>query len=377
MFGVTLHQEFTIHLNLPNMKKTRFILAIITLFISGSVFFAACTKEGPAGKDGKDGVDGEAGINGTDGTATCIQCHDNTQALFAKTNQWAASTHATGGNYARNIVGCADCHTSQGFLTWASTGAPVAEKVMDPNPINCYTCHDIHKTFTTSDWALTTTAPVTMLANGTSVDFGAANLCANCHQGRAIASTIMPTIGGPDITLTSAQKRYGYHHGPQANLIGGVGKGGFELGSGYANSAHSSVENGCITCHLAPGYGNQAGGHVMSIGYESNGAESFIFTGCDMAGCHEGAATTGAADMKAELVASQEEVQVLIDSLHVLLMAKGIASEGNLYAKPGTYTSDVCSAFINWQMITEDRSAGIHNPKYIKKLLQNSIEAIN
>ncbi|MEZ5197436.1 MAG: hypothetical protein R2764_13885 [Bacteroidales bacterium] len=76
-------------------------------------------KKAQAGKDGAngaDGADGEDGIDGADGTTTCIQCHDNSEVMFARTNQWEHSTHANGGNYERNEGECAICHTSQGFL---------------------------------------------------------------------------------------------------------------------------------------------------------------------------------------------------------------------------------------------------------------------
>ena len=64
-----------------------------------------------------------------------------------------------------------------------------------------------------------------VIRNGATVDFGTGNLCANCHQSRPIDAAVMPVVGGPDITLTAANKRYGSHHGPQANIIGGIGTG--------------------------------------------------------------------------------------------------------------------------------------------------------
>lgn len=33
-------------------------------------------------------------------------------------------------------------------------------------------------------------------------------------------------------------------------------------------------------------------------------------------------------------------------------------------------------AFFNWIGLTEDRSLGVHNPRYVTALLENSIEAI-
>jgi hypothetical protein len=46
-------------------------------------------------------------------------------------------------------------------------------------------------------------------------------------------------------------------------------------------------------------------------------------------------------------------------------------------AVPGTYTNRVAGACWNFRTIAvEDRSMGIHNPKFVKRLLQNSIESL-
>ncbi len=57
------------------------------------MILASCTKEGPAGLAGKDG---------SDGTSECITCHDDSQQIFEKSNQWASSGHAMNGNFERN-----------------------------------------------------------------------------------------------------------------------------------------------------------------------------------------------------------------------------------------------------------------------------------
>ena len=89
------------------MKVLNKISFLLTFLLVASMTFVSCTKEGPAGlagKDGKDGKDGEDGINGLDGTATCMQCHDNSQAVDARVLQWESSFHATGDAFARNTA---------------------------------------------------------------------------------------------------------------------------------------------------------------------------------------------------------------------------------------------------------------------------------
>jgi hypothetical protein len=338
---------------------------LVLVFLMAVV--ASCSKEGPAGPAGKDGVDGEDGINGTDGTATCIQCHSDDQVNFAKTNQWAHSTHATGGNYERNEGECAICHTSQGFLRYNVSGTydPDAAGAMisDPNPVNCYTCHQIHSTYEVDDYAFTVTAPA-MLRNtgGQTFDFGFGNLCANCHQGRTVDP--WPVPGGDDIVVTSS--RYGVHHGPQANTLSGMGLEGFGAAS---NHPHKNITNACVTCHMAEPFGVQSGGHTMFMGYEYHGAVELNVNGC--VGCHSD---------EESLIANTEELQMevaeLLAELKVLLDATGITAEGSDSSVPGTYSADVAAACLNYKAITEDRSLGIHNPTYIKKTLQNSIAAL-
>ena len=42
----------------------------------------------------------------------------------------------------------------------------------------------------------------------------------------------------------------------------------------------------------------------------------------------------------------------------------------------GTYPMVQAQAFFNWVGLEEDRSLGVHNPRYVEALLTNSIEAL-
>lgn len=353
------------------MKKLTF-LSIFTLLVATTILvISGCTKDGPAGPAGTPGTNGENGINGQSGTAGCVECHDNNQTLFAMINQWEHSTHATGGNYERNGTSCAPCHTSQGFLERMATGEQVtAEAINNPNPINCYTCHKIHDTYTPEDWDFTYQNPVELwYGNDTKAmyDIGKSNVCANCHQGRVVSPS--PVVGSPDMyTVTST--RYGMHHGPVANMF--VGSGGYEVGSGYANSLHSTtVENGCVTCHMATAYGAQAGGHTFGVGYEYHGSVELNDAGC--VACHTG----GVEDI---VVERQAETNALLADLKQILMDLNILDEDDYVitssSDPIILTADQAGAVINYQFVREDRSGGVHNPTYSKKLLENTIAAL-
>ena len=362
-----------------DMKKTNLIYLAGAILFMFALAFTSCTKEGPAGPagaNGTNGTDGEDGIDGTDGTATCIECHDDSQVMFAKSLQWENSIHATGGHQQRNGTSCAPCHVSQGFLERMATGAMETEgDILNPNPVNCYSCHSIHSTYTTDDWALTYAEPVDYWHTGgeaVDIDFGNGNLCANCHQSRVVDP--WPVPGGADVGPITSY-RYGPHHGPMSNLLGGFG--GYEVAGSltYTNSLHTTIEDACVTCHMADSPGLEFGGHVMNVAFDGNLNEE----GC--ISCHP----DGIED---ETIEAQEEIHALLEELHYKLIDIMVSdSAGYLLgddgenrassSNPANLTADEAGAFFNFKFIEEDRSGGIHNLKYSKALLTNSIEALN
>jgi hypothetical protein len=357
---------------------------------------------GPAGADGIDGVDGAPGANGQDANATCTECHKNNQVITAKIAQWSASTHATGGNAERNAADCAPCHTSQGFLeanaagdfTTAPGNVELAAAISNPNQQNCYTCHDIHNSYTDDDWALTKTAATVGAhsvdgTTATEVDLGNANQCTGCHQARALSATLDMTDNTTEITATSY--RWGVHHGPQYNIV--VGEGLYEF-SGTAtyptseNHITAKTSDACVTCHMGEAYGTQAGGHTMNVGYDYHGSLlPNLPASCDE--CHKtGGESTPIAT---KLTTVQTEIEGLLDDLGAALEAKGVKKPAtptaeNIYINyTGSGASQVIdpqtemmlAAFTNFQAISEDRSLGFHNPKYVRAILTNTIEAVN
>lgn len=346
------------------MKKINVFYFISALLVAVMFSMASCTKEGPAGKDGAPGKDGEDGIDGQDGTASCIQCHDNTQVQFAKQIQWAASGHATMGDFERNDAECAACHTSQGFLQRMANGTHEADgKVENPNPPNCYTCHNIHSTYTPADYALTYADPLQLWINDAQIDIGEGNLCANCHQPRI--PDPLPVVGGDDVTITSPY--WGVHHGPQSGML--TGNGGYEVGSGYGNSAHTTVvTNGCVTCHMAEAYGVQAGGHTLNMTYDYHGHETINTAGCMT--CH-----TDADALATMIEATQADINDKLATLAGVLVQQGVF-DSSYNIVTGTMTADQAGAILNYHMVLEDGSEGVHNHKYAATLLQNSIESL-
>ncbi|MCD4736240.1 MAG: hypothetical protein K8R53_09370, partial [Bacteroidales bacterium] len=301
--------------------------------------------------------------------AGCVQCHDNSQVIFAKTIQWEASTHATGGNFERNGTDCAPCHTSQGFLEVmaAGTQATTAD-ISNPNPPNCYTCHKIHETYSPDDWAITYMDPVTLWHPTTKaeVDLGTGNLCANCHQSRI--PDPFPVPGGGNVSIGSPY--WGAHHGPVANIIAGAG--GYEVAGSLpytpASFHSTNVENSCTTCHLASAYGVQAGGHNMGMTYAYHGNDVVNTAGC--VECHSDVSA-----LETKIEDTKDEISGLMDQLFGLLTTQGVMDSTN-HAIPMEMTVDQAGGIINYNMSREDKSFGIHNYNYVKALLTNSVESL-
>lgn len=340
--------------------------------------------EGPAGADGATGPagpTGPVGPAGQDANENCTQCHEDNVEMFAKQIQYENSTHAVGLNFERSTASCAGCHTHQGFIERMEDGVDEATvDVVDPAPVNCRTCHLIHTTYTSADYALTASGPVTMKLTGVGeVDFGdqAGNLCAQCHQARDMT---LPTMGATPVTISSS--RYGVHHGPQATVVAGVGAiefTGTETIDG-GPSSHGDVEDNagmCATCHMGAAFGGQAGGHTWKMTYEYHGSERDNVAGCNT--CHDGFEDFAEwGDTPATVLALLEELESELIRVGVKAgLSDDYTIHGlNVYAVTGDFPGDVAGAMLNWQIFAEDRSLGLHNPAYAKAVLQNSIEVL-
>ncbi len=373
------------------MRKRIFLNCLIAAsFVIGLAFMSGC--EGPAGPagpagangtDGTNGADGTDGTDGVDGNVSCLQCHsaETPQVILEQFNQ---SVHAAGQiavDYAGGRASCAQCHSSEGFIEFARTG-DVEENISNPSAWECKTCHSIHETFEQTDYALRLADPINFLfdSTATTYDLGNSNLCSNCHQSRRGE----PAYTNPGDSFAITSTHYGPHHGAQSNVVVGLGFAEIEGTYSYPaaeSASHNDADFGrCTGCHMAE-YGNGAGGHTWNPALD----------GCNVAECHNG----GLTDFNANNV--QTETAALLEELRDLLVAQGVVEfveEEHYEVNPetgvielvvtpegyepivGTYTMIQAQAFFNWIGLEEDRSHGVHNPAYVKALLENSIEAL-
>ncbi|MCH8836405.1 MAG: hypothetical protein IIA60_01235 [Candidatus Marinimicrobia bacterium] len=367
---------------IKNIKISRLHLMLLPL-IGLSIIFLGC--EGPEGPPGADGTAGTDGLPGLDINESCKVCHNSGEELIGRRAQYDVSGHATGGHAAYgNRSSCARCHTSQGFVEFVA-GAEITAPYTTPNQQNCRTCHDLHNTYTEDDWARRVTAPVVSIQSDTLettfADFGEGNICATCHQAR---HADIPTLtASADVTITS--KRFGPHHGPQANMLDGSA--GYQVAGtvAYTAHAHSSISDGCVTCHMAEGGNYVVGGHTWNMYEDPHDADGdgdlghFSDKSC-VASCHAGV------DMEDKIAASKATTDALIADLKVLLDAGGYLDSEGYVANSGvslgggvtlTVAPKIAGAIYNYRLIAlEDGGYVVHNPTLVKALLTNSIEAL-
>lgn len=335
-------------------------MATVILFLAPS-----CVKEGPMGPAGADGVDGTNGTNGDAGTVTCLVCHSGTN-MAAKKAQFAMSVHSEGAiavDYAGGRASCARCHSHEGFIQFAEFGT-VAGDITNPTAWKCSTCHGLHESFEGKDYAFRVSGPVKPVAaaNGEMDLKGGNNLCATCHQARSAE----PGTDKPGTTYAMGVRTYP-HYSAQSNLL--YGNGFAEIPGSVAYPAKGTSKHfeqaSCVGCHMATFTAKQ-GGH------------SFIPSVDACNKCHGGTAITDY-----NYGGIQTDTQAKLDQLREKLLTLGVITKTTVdgvdsYSpKAGTVPMVHAQAVFNYFGIKYDRSLGVHNPKYVKALLVNTLEALD
>ena len=398
------------------MKITKMLLVVPVAALLLAGMFTAC--EGPAGPPGPGSGSGSV-VNweGFKEGIVCGDCHnpdiDTTYYVWARKYQWEQSKHFLGETYAtRNNAPCSGCHTTEGLVQRALAGFPpqvfpIGWSVVTSQPnsskVGCFACHSPHSNGnfslrTESLSGVVIWSPMEGIPDQT-IDLGKGNMCLMCHQTRGTSfEPKMKTSMGATDSLTITSSRWYPHYGVQGLMFLGAGKGGgFEFpGSSYDNSSHPShaqiIQGGCPTCHM-PDPEGQSGGHSNLIGYGEEGDEDYNTNGCLQAGCHSGEIDVvtfvgGSASLTGGM-GVYEYVHAYLDTLHNLLVGKGIlSSSGLVYGNNGTSNASSSNprtfigpsgllkagALYNYYFIEHDASHGVHNSLYTIKLLNDSIE---
>ncbi len=355
---------------LNRFSSPQFFGTILVFILAGAIGCEGPT--GPAGPQGEKGDKGDQGIPGLDGinaAENCTNCHNKDTDVLAAKLQYDNSTHATGANIDRNDKSCAPCHTHEGFIETLASGADTTTAtISNPTPQSCRTCHQIHTDFDSTDFALTTTADVTLRIDpAETVSLGKGNLCSQCHQPRLPGG--MPTATSTD-SVNVYYKYWGPHYGTESTIL--AGKGGYEVAGSvtYENGDHTAfVTEGCPTCHMAEAHATAAGGHTMEMNYMQYGQSVLNDAGCSGSACHADG------DAKTKLAASKAEIKTALDELRTLLIQQGVMDDTD-HGIPGMKSAQQAGALVNYLMVLKDGSHGAHNKPYALALLKNAKEAI-
>ena len=114
----------------------------------------------------------------------------------------------------------------------------------------------------------------------------------------------------------------------------------------------------------------------MGMAYDSHGTPKMLYTGC--AECHDVTTTNSARKLLFDIKIEEFEavIEGKLEELGTQLTDAGVYNPGSGLANTGIFKANAVIAYINYNMIEEDRSLGIHNPTYTKAILDNSITAM-
>ena len=330
------------------------VLLLVAVLVAAVFVLSACAgpvgPTGPAGPAGPVGPKGDTGPVPAAADLTCTQCHNDTNLITSKDAAWHQSLHGSGLIWLEDgsKISCAPCHSGSGFaakvaagLTWDQYAKATDVTVPDPTPQDCRACHVIHTTYTKDDFALRTVAPVAMVVSGQTFDKGMGNLCVNCHQSRRAITA--PAADGT-IAVTA---RFGPHHGPQSDMLLGVGGAGAVTGT--ASPHYSTVPDTCVTCHMGDAK-----------------AHTFAPDVAACVSCHPDATNF---DMKGAVT----DLGTKIATLKADLTTAGLLdANGGIVA--GNYPEAQANALWNYLLVAvEDKSQGVHNMPYANALIDASL----
>jgi hypothetical protein len=300
-------------------------------------------------------------------SGVCGQCHRE----FAELQKANHSDPLPFGYYEPSegrLTICYKCHYTPGYIGAVASDTPfpsfhydedtLAEIPRDTPNVSCSVCHDPHHAGEENPYGLR------MGSAGTA--------CDTCHYEKW-QNAILEGIGG---TVGNAYHYPGEDYTPFLK----------------ENNPHRTDDK-CVYCHMdTRGAANDENG-VLKIGghtfrMRDYGTDAVPGTNDDTLNitvcqdCHAGVSTFDRNGM-------QSEVQELLTALSNLLKGNNHgflpANEpGNCARchKGGTvpFLDDPDSilehAYTNYKLIINDRSQGIHNPGYVKKLLQDSITSV-
>jgi hypothetical protein len=254
----------------------------------------------------------------------CAVCHDD-PPRYGHVVAWRESRMASADRDPRTAATpCARCHSTGGFLAAVGglSGDRRAPEGIGPLGIGCAACHAVHAPDSTGPGLLRRTPTPAVLGE---VPAGGSSVCLGCHA----------PDGGPTSSAAAIW----------------LGRGGLDPASGRAlegPAPHAAVAGGCIGCH---GGGRAGAGHRFAARPDA------------CRGCH------GPLPLPAEIRARAAR----------LWSALGHApSSDPPHASPAALDRNSPRGRAAWNvlLVLEDPAAAAHNPRYARRLLDASAEAL-
>ena len=256
---------------------------------------------------------------------------------------------------------CSFCHSGNSFRDAMAAGTNFSNQeaaAVEPTRQDCYTCHNIHTTYTKDDFGLRTETAVELVVGKQTFDGGAGNLCVNCHQARRYMANFADKV---DPTKFAPTSRFNTHYSAQVDVMLGIVDVNAALGVDGKASVHMGVEDTCVGCHMGA-----SKNHTFK-------AEAQLAT---CVTCHADATSTDVNGFTTELA---DKVKLLEEAL----LAKGLIvanDEGGYSAVPQkeatALDAKTAGALFAYFLYEEDLSDGIHNPGYFTALIDAALEAL-
>ena len=302
-------------------------------------------------------------ISTTHWPGMCGRCHDE----FA---QWQKSRHSDPLAFGHGEVSsalqrnCYKCHYTEGFIGAAASGNVETfnypfgtEAPVDTPNVGCDVCHDPHKQDPDNPGGLRTG--------------GQENLCNTCHEKKWQNATYEAAAG--DIGN-------GYH---------------WDDYSAYQGSGNPHrMEDGCVACHMAGDVSDTdnssvrlVGGHGLRMrdaGFDGDpGTADDILNSFVCRDCHTGLDTFDRNGFQSRIRQKLAALGDLLKGVNHGFLPPFQPGKCATCHRGGTLpfvndndAGDLVNAYKNYSLILHDRSFGIHNPRYIERLLDDSIAAV-
>lgn len=308
----------------------------------------------------------------------CGKCH--TTSSHPTFDQWQSSKHALVTESVANSFtsgsqfnSCGECHSGDYRFLVLHEGETVGNDHLlgvareDMNAVACATCHDPHKRTGNAPFADTgrdyqmrfpgVAYPVATNTLAAATDETRFNLCGQCHHSRS--NTWQDTSRPP-------------HHSVQSNVY--VGEmpvpDGFPALVFSVNSPHALVQNQCTTCHMhRQDFMSEVAPPLSEHTFEVN------YAGCVASGCHPSA---GSAQALAQSLS--RTVNDLAGDVYTRLgdptTWEYTSNGGPDSAGQAGISNETKQIRFLYYYAIYDGSGGVHNPNYVKALLNRAREIL-